>query len=133
MPFINGRFYINPAYGRALERARGADGIWSEQFPELAEPALQEQDFWSGGAPSKARRESSDSHWVAIGGHHVLIDQTEGNQESHNRRNQQKQRAIRDRIAETARKYADSSEWACAKRKGDFPRNTISAISLYMT
>ncbi len=52
MPFIDGRFYINPAYGRALERARGADGIWSEQFPEFAEPALQEQDFWSGGAPS---------------------------------------------------------------------------------
>ena len=22
MPFINGRFYMNPAYGRALERAR---------------------------------------------------------------------------------------------------------------
>ncbi|HEV2298321.1 MAG TPA: hypothetical protein VGR72_07375 [Candidatus Acidoferrales bacterium] len=25
MPFINGRFYANPAYGRALERARQAD------------------------------------------------------------------------------------------------------------
>jgi len=36
MPFINGRFYANPAHGRALERARRAssDGIWSEDFPE---------------------------------------------------------------------------------------------------
>jgi hypothetical protein len=36
MPFINGRFYANPAYGRALERARRASsgGIWSEDFPE---------------------------------------------------------------------------------------------------
>ena len=25
MPFINGKFYANPTYGRALERARQAD------------------------------------------------------------------------------------------------------------
>ena len=25
MPFIIGRFYMNPAYGRALERARAAE------------------------------------------------------------------------------------------------------------
>ena len=25
MPFFNGRFYLNPTYGRALERARAAD------------------------------------------------------------------------------------------------------------
>jgi len=36
MPFINGRFYANPAYGRALERARrsSSGGIWTEDFPE---------------------------------------------------------------------------------------------------
>ena len=36
MPFINGRFYANPAYGRTLERARRSNsgGIWSEDFPE---------------------------------------------------------------------------------------------------
>jgi hypothetical protein len=27
MPFINGRFYMNPAYGRAAERARGSEAI----------------------------------------------------------------------------------------------------------
>jgi hypothetical protein len=26
MPFIGGRFYINPAHGRALEPARAAEG-----------------------------------------------------------------------------------------------------------
>jgi endonuclease YncB( thermonuclease family) len=43
MPFINGRFYINPAYCRALERARRAEGVWSEQFPEFAQPLLREE------------------------------------------------------------------------------------------
>ena len=124
MPFINGRFYINPAYGRALERARRAEGVWSEQFPEFAEPSLQEQDFWSGGAPSEAQRESSDSHWVTIGGHHILIEKEGGSQGSHGHRNQQRQHAIRDRIAKTARNYTGRTDWAYAKQKGDFPRNT---------
>jgi hypothetical protein len=37
MPWINGRFYANPLFGRALERARAAESgrVWSEQYPEL--------------------------------------------------------------------------------------------------
>ena len=35
MPFINGRFYMNRAYGRAIERARTANQIWSEEIPGL--------------------------------------------------------------------------------------------------
>jgi len=36
MPFINGRFYANPAYGRALERARrsSSGGIWTEEHSQ---------------------------------------------------------------------------------------------------
>jgi hypothetical protein len=124
MPFINGRFYINPAYGRAFEQARRADGVWSEQFPEFAEPSAREQDFWSDRSPREAQRQSSDSHWVTIGGHHVLIEKEEGNQKSRNRRNQQRQRAIRNRIAETASKYRGRTDWAYAKQKGNFPPNT---------
>jgi hypothetical protein len=44
MPFINGRFYANPAYGRALERARRSNsgGVWSEDFPEQG-PGIAEE------------------------------------------------------------------------------------------
>jgi hypothetical protein len=45
MPFINGKFYMNPAYCRAIERARRANDIWSEQFPEFAESAFRGEDF----------------------------------------------------------------------------------------
>ena len=36
MPLINGRFYANPLFGRAVERAREAEGgrVWSEQRSE---------------------------------------------------------------------------------------------------
>jgi hypothetical protein len=84
MPFINGRFYINPAYGRALERARRVDGIWSEHFPDFAAP-LRERDFWNDGSPSEAQHQSPDSHWVTIGGHHVLIEQASSQRSSTDR------------------------------------------------
>lgn len=36
MPFVNGRFYANPIYGRAVERVRRAKAgkVWSEEYPE---------------------------------------------------------------------------------------------------
>jgi rare lipoprotein A (peptidoglycan hydrolase) len=48
MPFINGKFYMNPAYGRAVERARDAEG----------------------GLP-----EDEGGHWVTINGRHLLIQE----------------------------------------------------------
>ena len=56
MPFINGKFYMNPAYGRALENAR-ANG-----------PTDEDQ----GG------------HRVTIKGHHVLIEEAQGGRTQHN-------------------------------------------------
>ncbi len=53
MPFINGKFYMNPAHGRAVERARTVDNSPNE-------PAQQQ-----------------GAHWVTIDGHHVLIGETE--------------------------------------------------------
>lgn len=47
MPFVNGRFYMNPGYGRNVERARAAEAISERQEP--------------------------NSHWVTIHGRHVLI------------------------------------------------------------
>ena len=51
MPFINGKFYMNPGYGRAVERARGA------------EPASRQRE----------QEQDQDAHWVTIDGRHVLI------------------------------------------------------------
>jgi rare lipoprotein A len=53
MPFINGRFYMNPAFGRSIERSRAADA-------HRPEPRAQDQD-----------------RWVTIAGRHVLIQTSE--------------------------------------------------------
>ena|SRR5579863_7092071 len=52
MPFINGKFYANPAYGRAVEAARSAEA--------------DNQD-------SESNHQGGGSHWVTISGKHVLI------------------------------------------------------------
>lgn len=56
MPFINGRFYMNPAYGRAVERTLGAQAA-----SKHSEPHQQDQG----------------AHWVTIGGKHVPIRETQ--------------------------------------------------------
>ncbi len=63
MPFVNGRFYINPAHGRALERARLAE----------AERDAQQQD--------------EAGHWVTISGNHVWIRDTPAGRPQHGARN----------------------------------------------
>lgn len=83
MPFINGKFYMNPAYGRAIERARKANGIWSEQFPKFAESAVRGEDVWNDGSPGDAQQQSSVADSVTIDGRHVLIDETRGLQSPH--------------------------------------------------
>lgn len=56
MPFVSGRFYVNPVYGRALEAARAADA------------ALQHHE---------SDQQEQDAHWVTIDGRHVLIQEKE--------------------------------------------------------
>jgi hypothetical protein len=56
MPFIGDKFYINPAYGRAVERAREAESV-------------------SQHAGSEERGQGD--HWVTIDGNHVLIQETQ--------------------------------------------------------
>jgi hypothetical protein len=48
MPLINGKYYANPAFGRAVEAARAAE----EEQPD----------------PNK-----EDGRWVTIDGHHALL------------------------------------------------------------
>jgi hypothetical protein len=95
MPFINGRYYINPVYGRAVEHARAAEA-----------------------ARGNSQSEGQDSHWVTIGGRHVLVHETQTGHMQH--KNSEK----RSSIAETAAKYNGSTEWAFAKRKGNFAPDT---------
>ena len=76
MPFIKGRFYMNPAYGRAIERARRANGVWSEELPEFAGTPLRKQNFSNDVSPSDAKEKSSGAYWVTLEGRHVLIEQT---------------------------------------------------------
>ncbi|MGB0036009.1 MAG: hypothetical protein WBP79_11100 [Candidatus Acidiferrales bacterium] len=65
MPFINGRFYANPAHGRALETARAA------------EAASQDR------APSQHEQHDEGDHWVTINGRHVLLQGTQVRQPRH--------------------------------------------------
>lgn len=57
MPFINGKFYMNPAYGRAVEDARDAEA------PSQSDDSI------------KRAQPDGDGHWVTINHHHVLIDE----------------------------------------------------------
>jgi hypothetical protein len=95
MPFINGRYYMNPVYGRAVELARDTET-----------------------ARDDSQSEGQDSQWVTIGGRHVLIQPMQARDPQH--KNSEK----RSTIAKTARKYSGSSEWAFAKRKGNFAPDT---------
>lgn len=56
MPFINGKFHMNPSYGRAVESARGA---------QL-------------GSESHEDEQNRDPHWVTINGRHVFIHEEQG-------------------------------------------------------
>lgn len=62
MPFLSGRFYMNPAYGHAVERARGAEAGFDQHEPDQHEP---------------------DAHWVTIDGNHVLIHETQAGRQHH--------------------------------------------------
>ena len=94
MPFINGRFYMNPAYGRVIENARNSGA--SQRL-------------------SAANQDRANARWVTINGRHVMISEAQNHQSSDSRG---------DNIADTAKKYEGSTDWAFAKRKDNFPPNT---------
>jgi len=64
MPFIDGRFYMNPAYGRAVERVRAA----SDQH--------------------ELDHQHADAHWVTIDHRHVLIHETQSGRTPHGNESQ---------------------------------------------
>src|SRR5579862_104876 len=74
MPDVNGKFYMNPAYGRAVEGSRGHKVALDKSARQLS---------------------TKDAHWVTIDGHHVLIQesQSDGLQQKHHQ-DKQKRPAI---------------------------------------
>ena len=85
MPYINGRFYMNPAAGRAIERARAAQAVSARQDSSHQEPS---------------------SHWVTIHGRHVLIDETHLGRSRHiSPRDKTYLDKYYDAVARLARKY----------------------------
>jgi hypothetical protein len=57
MPFINGRFYMNPTYGRVIENARDSDAVPRQSAAN--------------------QKQAGASRWVTINGRHVLIQETQ--------------------------------------------------------
>lgn len=116
MPFINGRYYINPAYGRALERNRAAEAARHSaskhnhplhRYPDGLhwDPAISGLEPTAGNERDPQHRDEN-GHWVTIDHRHVWIDET------------------RDKIVRTARKHNGSTDWAFAKKKDNFPAYT---------
>jgi hypothetical protein len=96
MPWINRRFYANPLFGRALERARETESgrVWSEQYPEL-ELHSSSQTRTGNSAPnptSQHHREAQPDHQkiiekkasVGYGETRGLLPQTSADAKGHN-------------------------------------------------
>jgi lysozyme len=108
MPWINGRFYMNPAYGRALERTRAAEAEreaeanHKRQRPRSVqllpfvgdagipngEPIPLARDSDSPGvelldSESGPPQQQEDAHWVTIDHRHVLIHDTQEQHAKH--------------------------------------------------
>ncbi|MGH9738836.1 MAG: CHAP domain-containing protein [Candidatus Acidiferrales bacterium] len=126
MPYINGKFYMNPAFGRALEVARDAESAgrsrssrgFAVRYGDLdARSAIEEippasRSRGGGVLPISnsvgvaPQNRTADGRWVTIDHHHVFIAETRG------------------RIVKTAQKYNGSTDWAFNKRKDNFPAGT---------
>ena len=117
MPFINGRFYMNPAYGRALEQARAAETASSQH-------ARQQQD--------------PNSHWVTLDGRHVLIHETQANPNATHQEQKQKSGPMHHRHPTSrplppsgqASIYADSFEGRKTANGETFSQNGYTAALL---
>lgn len=131
MPIINGRYYMNPQYGAALERARVADdesigvnGVpqpsWLDRFLGFA-PAdnNQEQINQGDSSSSDAFRQTSGS-----GDPDGLVAQNRSIEGTQQNQAQNASQQTTQNIAATAGKYNGSPDWAFAARKGAFAPNT---------
>jgi rare lipoprotein A len=115
MPFINGKSYMNPAFGRSVESARAA--------------TAHEQD-----PPQKEQ----DGHWVTIAGRHVLIEGTESESSLTRQDQEHKSGATRPKHPKrvalpesgSASIYADSFDGKTTANGETFDQNKYTAALL---
>jgi hypothetical protein len=119
MPWINGRFFANPLFGRALERARVADSgrNWSEQYPESGFQHIADQNPGTAAPgqkssaqpqdPSQAKPQRPSDHWVTIKGRRVLIHEPQNKASGSRLSNRDKSYLDKyfDAVDKLARKY----------------------------
>jgi len=120
MPFINGRFYMNPVYGQAVENARAAEAASSPHEPQPHDP---------------------NAHWVTLDGHHVLIHETQAKQNATPQQQKQKSGPMHRRHPTSrplppsgqASIYADSFEGRKTANGETFSQNGYTAALLPRT
>jgi CHAP domain len=95
VPIINGKFYINPAHGRGLERA-----------------LISETN--SNDVSGRPEQEKGD-HWVTINGRHVQLDEGQAGRALP---------TTREKIAATAKNYGGRTDWGFDKQKDNFAPGT---------
>jgi CHAP domain-containing protein len=119
MTIINGRYYMNPQYGAALERDR-ANGApqpsWLDRFLGFA-PADGDQEQISQGDASTTDVSRQTS---ASGDPDELDAQNRSSNGAQQNQSQNTNPQMPHSIAATAGKYSGSTDWAYAAQKGAF-------------
>jgi hypothetical protein len=131
MPIVNGRFYMNPQYVAALERARTADEdsirangapqpSWLDRFLGLV-PTGEEQEQMSQG-------DNGSSYIfpkaIQSGDRYELVAQNRNNAPAQQSGAQNTNQQTPQNVGATAEKYNGSSDWAFTAQKGASARNT---------
>ena len=131
MPIINGRYYMNPQYGAALERARTAD---EESIRNYGTPQPSWLDRFLGLVPTEEQQEQVSQRDSNSGDifREATTNRDADELEAQNRTSQGVQQnqaqntnqQAPQNVAATAEKYNGSPDWAFTARKGEFAPNT---------
>lgn len=131
MPIVNGRYYMNPQYGAALERARAADEeyvrvngapqpSWLDRFLGFASADDNREPISQGDSSSSdAFGQTSES-----GDPDALVAQNRSSEGTQQNQAQNARQQTPQDIAAAAGKYNGSPDWAFTARKGAFAPNT---------
>ena len=121
MPVIGGRYYMNPQYGMAVERNRAADPPEEDGKPSWLDQFLV---FVSGDTDNdtNSARDGASDDIVPDGPEDAnageLIAQNQNSEGKPQDQSQKENQQPVPKIAETAEKYNDRTDWAFAARKG---------------
>lgn len=133
MPVINGRFHMNPSYGRALERPRDAEAARNHHrrssIGRLTSPGDTDDPLGipvdssngvlylqSSANTSGSQKVGQNGHWVTVDDRHVFLHEPQSAGPRCD--------TARKRVAKIAEKYDGRTEWAFDKRKDNFGPGT---------